>query len=638
MLAARKWSGRGGVVALGVLVLIGCVNAPSVVPPGPDDDGGDATGNPISPPPMTAVAGASAAAAGSLVVVPAQLDFPTASDVRTLELTTSDGGLLPYQLTASDTWIDIGGMRSGTIDSGGRSIEVRLKAESVPELPAFGSLMIDTPGNPPLYVPLRVGSTPSPDNGGDGGGWPTLEISPHQLDFGMTTIASVFTLRNGGVGSFNYEITTTASWLLCAPSQASNAGEVDQIVVNVNRAALPAGNSEATILITTSAGLTDQVTVVVQQDAPADPPPAPTPVGFWPTSDERLDLMAYVSQAAVPDLGWWSGYPLNYWLPRQLIDVMHVDRSAAAELEMDPADMFAAMVAYARSASPSILLSTTLSGGNARKREHMVSYPNEAIPYEDMPFASYIEPYYDETRYPMVNLGSPTARALFADLIVEEALARGLPVIHLDNFRHPNSGGTFWDWSVSMDFLNQIHTRLHDAGMHVIVNTAVSPFAMSQDDIASFADHTDGMTFEMGFNFALTRLDPAKMRAEIDVYRYWLDRGKLVSVVSRFEPQATGTDATDAIQTKRDQQRCLAAIVMMMRRPGDAMFVSRSFWQRPDDWLDWPARLGAPLNEYQIVGNPPIMTRSFQHGTMTLNLLESVDYYKAHDAVQIVWR
>ncbi|HOJ75212.1 MAG TPA: hypothetical protein PK458_19140 [Phycisphaerae bacterium] len=105
---------------------------------------------------------------------------------------------------------------------------------------------------------------------------PTLALSTKQITRDVhirSTLANdTFTIANSGPDSLSYIVTSDAPWLTVAPTEGDSSGEEDTITVSYATVALPVGQHQATITVTSAeAGnspQTVQVTVNVRTVAP----------------------------------------------------------------------------------------------------------------------------------------------------------------------------------------------------------------------------------------------------------------------------------------------------------------------------------------------------------------------------------
>ena len=113
-----------------------------------------------------------------------------------------------------------------------------------------------------------------------------LKLSTHQLDFGTRLSEATFTVANDskdnalttGVTSLDYQLKSNRAWATVQPSSGHLDGEQTTThTVTIDRAALPAGESLATISATSNGG-SDNITVHVTRSVDGsciDPPTAP---------------------------------------------------------------------------------------------------------------------------------------------------------------------------------------------------------------------------------------------------------------------------------------------------------------------------------------------------------------------------
>ena len=103
------------------------------------------------------------------------------------------------------------------------------------------------------------------------------------LDFSTNRAALTIPVGNGGLAPFTYAaaVTTGAAWLTVAPQNGTISNQIAALVASADREALPPGPSTGAVLITTSAGTSFVVNVVINQ-MPDNAVPTVTPgqVGF----------------------------------------------------------------------------------------------------------------------------------------------------------------------------------------------------------------------------------------------------------------------------------------------------------------------------------------------------------------------
>lgn len=84
----------------------------------------------------------------------------------------------------------------------------------------------------------------------------------------------------------------------------------------------------------------------------------------------------------------------------------------------------------------------------------------------------------------------------------------------------------------------------------------------------------------------------------------------------------------------------MAAMAMMIRQPGQSVFVARDYFRDRPDWATWSAQFGTPLQDFQILsghvaGAPIVLTRRFAGGRMSVNLGASLCVATAASSVQL---
>jgi hypothetical protein len=120
------------------------------------------------------------------------------------------------------------------------------------------------------------------------------------------------------------------------------------------------------------------------------------------------------------------------------------------------------------------------------------------------------------------------------------------------------------------------------------------------------------------------------MEAEIARYRQWMDYGLLIELIPHWFPEGGNRDDAHVFQ---------AGMIMIMRRPGDSVFLSHAFFLDPPAWAWWPRDFGAALGDYTIIAHdPPVYRRAFEHAIITVDVGKTLDGATHGDAVQVEWR
>lgn len=338
----------------------------------------------------------------------------------------------------------------------------------------------------------------------------------------------------------------------------------------------------------------------------------------WPSSDSQIAclslLQAYTNVAS--------------WRDSNLVHSVQIPLPNA-----NPAGHWATTVQNIQSASPGILWGTYISGTALRRAANMRGYPPEALPYESAPQSYTLGPYSTSSDRAEINLTIPAARTWMADAIVAEASARNAPLVFLDNMSHPSVGGTRATWPEVCDYLRSIRSRLNARGSLVMANLACQPYDLAGTDATLLATALDGVTFEQPFHWTVVRPFADRVVTELGVYEQLLNSGMHVAL------QAAWSDIVYDEVRSAQEERVLAAMCMMIHRPGVSLQITRNAYNAPPDWAYWPVTFGPARGPYTLVSSiGPILRREFQHATVTVNLALSTNALTAGSAVTIQTR
>lgn len=449
---------------------------------------------------------------------------------------------------------------------------------------------------------------------------PRLELSTNLLDFGARALILPFALRNAGDGAFLYTVTSEVEWATVDPAFGMNAGEYDLIYVQVSRESLAAGAYYGALTIVTDYGETQQLELMLESSGQAGDDIGDELV-VWPTSDERLDYSFKMNGVNYPD---------EQWINTPVLSAVQISRTVE-----NYEGKFDDVCNMLRTEAPDTVFGTILSGMDCRYSFDMYSYPREMLEFQQIPLQYFLWPYLPDVKRSTIDLRIPEAAELMADKFVDEVLSRGdLEMVLIDNIRHPLTGAYGRHnvpWSAVTNYLQDITTQLHAAGVRTIANIAIVPTYVSVEDQDALIGAVDGISMEMAFHQGWVRTDPVRLQMEFDIFRKWLDAGLQLQVTPWYIPNDGEW---------YDQVRFFAGMVMMMREPGDSIFVNRHPWDVVPDWVDWPERFGAALGECTIEMGPqyPIVTREFEHASVTVDVAKSLNAAQASGAVAITWR
>lgn len=340
--------------------------------------------------------------------------------------------------------------------------------------------------------------------------------------------------------------------------------------------------------------------------------------GGWPNSDSRLDFLGDLDSHILGNAGYTANAANGHVITSIKVDPTGPTAPAIAQQ----------LLSQYLQANPGTPIGRYISGGDCLLSAAIAIYPANAIACEDLeaalgdnPPENYKFPYtgsntYGGRRY-TVNIAIPEVRTAFANLIAAEGNQLGLPLLYVDNIMHPSTGGlsgTSITFDNILQLLSSIRSQISGHGTKLVINIALSPGDLL--DTPAYAPHiaalqnvVDGMSFEAPLH-PYYKDKPTGIAHEVEVIRRWLSAGKLILFVNGYNPGELG------------ELKFEAGYSLMIRRPGDSIFTGRLYWRPQSDfeWLDWSARLGTPLSDYEFVTTSPVlMKRVFQNGTLTLD-------------------
>jgi hypothetical protein len=238
-------------------------------------------------------------------------------------------------------------------------------------------------------------------------------------------------------------------------------------------------------------------------------------------------------------------------------------------------------------------------------------FPPRAVPVEGLQGDQIL--YVSGNEY-VVDYSQPAVRTYLVDNVVSDVLKTHLPVALIDNVSSDEMGFPI-PWSTTMSVIHDIVTRFHAQGVRVIINAAWAPGLTNQQNVDALINSgVDGVSLEMAFLDPEVRQSITAIQTALSQYRQMLDTGLTVIFIA-----LPGTDPSDTSDVEDHLQ---AAFGLMIRNPGDKLFIAQSYWQPIRDWTGWPARLGAPKGNAVIATNTQgeiVMSRQFANGSVSLN-------------------
>jgi hypothetical protein len=199
----------------------------------------------------------------------------------------------------------------------------------------------------------------------------------------------------------------------------------------------------------------------------------------------------------------------------------------------------------------------------------------------------------------LIDIRKPEVRQRLAEHFVAAARADA-DFLALDNFTAeyftpPGLVAAEWD-AAQYALLDEIHRAARAAGVRVVPNFASRP----EKVWARLIPLVDGIVYEMPIHRNVQKM-PDVLEGELAAYRAALDAGLLVGLI----PDAR-------------QVGLVAASAMLIREPGDALFVShREYAPRPAEWMTWPETWGAARGKYVREGSR--FSRDFERARLEID-------------------
>lgn len=567
----------------------------------------------------------------NLTISRTELVFSATQRRMSLLIRNTGSGELNFTVSSSVPWA-LPSMAYGAATRSYTTLSVNVDRTGLSAGEHEGVLAIVAENGQRYDVAMRM--TVTAGSGGSDSAPPSLEVSTTILHLGATTTTMTFTMRNAGGGTLNHVTASDQPWLTVTPASGVVSRTVTVVRATVNRSGLAENIYTGNVTIDASDGSQVVVQVVMQVgDGIPDGSPPPRDPLRWTSSDERIDSIGGLQQYAAEGIGGRYGYPPERWAysPVQLW------LSIPFQEGYNPAWQHEAMVERLLGYNPEATWLSAISGSACRRISDMTSYPGEMIAYELIPPEYFLTEY--DSGPPLrarVDMDIDAARALLADLITQEILSRNCRGVFLDNIIHPASGANRASWPEMTEYLGSITSRLNEHGKLTIANIAIVPQSLTYlgdgHDDERTAAALNGVCFETPFHWNLTRPHWDRIVSEIDMYRRWMDGGTHVELLPAWSSIVWDRDLRNA------EARVLAAMVMMIRRPGDSICVPRTYYEQVPDWAFWPQALGAALDDYVITLQPVTLTREFENGTLTVDLTMSMDAQQSANAVTIIWR
>ncbi len=327
-------------------------------------------------------------------------------------------------------------------------------------------------------------------------------------------------------------------------------------------------------------------------------PTARTLAVALPNSDHNLRCVVNLSGHAVK-------YPAESWATAPLTTDLSVRHNTVPDARV----RFEEVVKLLRRTNPHAFVGRYISGG--RVESEIKQYPQEAIRSSEFPNK------WLRTATNRVDLSNAEAADLFADLIIAESIKPASQIVFLDNIVHPSTLSGWVPWEDTCRFLQRVKRGVNKNASLLIANIAVAPWGMPDQEGKLLSNAVDGMSFEMPFH-RHARENRKRTRSLIAVYRKWLSAGKLVVFIPLAHAIKTVPEVDRESETIREM-RLLAGFAMLIRNPGDRLFVASPFWRPEPDWAHWPESFGSPREEWYFEADH-VLVRRFENYTLKVDV------------------
>lgn len=216
----------------------------------------------------------------------------------------------------------------------------------------------------------------------------------------------------------------------------------------------------------------------------------------------------------------------------------------------------------------------------------------------------------------------PTAAQKLRQYAIEQAKKRQLKLLYSDNWSYITHNGL--TWTDTANYLETLKRELHQEGIRLIINIwwplGRNNLQQEMQDIERLAEVVDGLSIEGAFLHPNIQDDYDAVQRALTLTRFILQKGLLL-IFLKGNLKRTG------IQPWTHES--MAAWAMMIRSPGDKLFVSKDAALNvltPPAWPSWPQKYGEPSEECILkpAKNDPKkvtqVSRKFKDGTITLDL------------------
>ena len=175
-----------------------------------------------------------------LGVTPKRLDFGNDTTTLALDISNTGKGELQWSISEGLDWLSCQPTSGKTINESS-SVVVTVSRAQLERGSYSGTLVISSNGGSQT-IPVTISA-----------GNIALKVEPTELDFGTLTNSTRLTLRNIRTGNIDYQIESSADWLVVS-KKSGTVTQTDYVNAIVTREGLSAGKYNATITISSNSG------------------------------------------------------------------------------------------------------------------------------------------------------------------------------------------------------------------------------------------------------------------------------------------------------------------------------------------------------------------------------------------------
>lgn len=252
------------------------------------------------------------------------------------------------------------------------------------------------------------------------------------------------------------------------------------------------------------------------------------------------------------------------------------------------------------------------------KRDAVPNTPEQRLTWEDFPESIFVPPYTANRNVAQVNIMNLEFAEFFARAIEKDLLQSKKPLAFLEEIQHPLAGHTppFWRWTAIANYLELTHQKAQKNNIDCFLSLDFPVWNLSADEAIQLNRCAEGFLLALSFH-QKSRQNTERFLHEMRIIRNWLDAKKFV----RLQPDPTKAD------NFRDHQRFLAAMAMLIREKGDALFLYGTAYEE----ASWPEQFGSPKSSFTRIGN--VFTREFQNARIQVNIQAPLK-----NAVTLEWK